>query len=162
MKIKTRTHDNEFDYTQNNNVDGESDGERAKAIAALRYALIKVQDFGLNINERKDLFDALKGGSTLTNNGMTIGGNTNGTTIDNYFKDTIDKLGVQSQEAKRIVKNQQSLLNSFTESRLSVSGVSLDEEMANLIQFQHAYQANAKIISTLDQLLDVVINGLVR
>ncbi|NMA85627.1 MAG: flagellar hook-associated protein FlgK [Epulopiscium sp.] len=162
MKIKTRTHDNEFDYTKNNDLDGESDGERAKAIAALRYALIKVQDFGININERKDLFDPLKGGSTLTNNGMTINDNTNGTTIDNYFKDTIDKLGVQAQEAKRIVKNQQSLLDSFTESRLSISGVSLDEEMANLIQFQHAYQANAKIISTVDQLLDVIINGLVR
>lgn len=162
MKIKTRSHDNEFDYTNNNDIDGESDGERAKAIAALRYALIKVQDFGININERKDLFDHLKGGSTLTNNGMTINDNTNGTTIDNYFKDTIDKLGVQAQEAKRIVKNQQSLLDSFTESRLSISGVSLDEEMANLIQFQHAYQANAKIISTVDQLLDVIINGLVR
>ncbi|SCN21282.1 Flagellar hook-associated protein 1 [Clostridium sp. N3C] len=162
MKIKTRTHDNEFDYTKNNNVDGESDGERAKAIAALRYTLIKVQDFGININERKDLFDPLKGGSVLTNNGMTIKDNTNGTTIDNYFKDTIDKLGVQTQEAKRIVKNQQSLLDSFTETRLSISGVSLDEEMTNLIQFQHAYQANAKIINTVDELLDVIINGLVR
>ena len=162
MKIKTRTHDNEFDYTQNNNIDGESDGERAKAIAALRYTLIKVQDFGININERKDLFDPLKGGSTLTDNGMTIKGNTNGTTIDNYFKDTIDKLGVQAQEAKRIVKNQQSLLDSFNESRLSISGVSLDEEMANLIQFQHAYQANAKIITVVDQLLEVIINGIIR
>ena len=74
--------------------------EKAKPSLSFRYALIKVQDFGLNINERKDLFDALKGGSTLTNNGMTIGGNTNGTTIDNYFKDTIDKLGVQSQKLK--------------------------------------------------------------
>ncbi|NLM35188.1 MAG: flagellar hook-associated protein FlgK, partial [Clostridiales bacterium] len=162
MKIKTRTHDNEFDYTQNNNIDGESDGERAKAIAALRYTLIKVQDFGININERKDLFDPLKGGSTLTDNGMTIKGNTNGTTIDNYFKDTIDKLGVQAQEAKRIVKNQQSLLDSFNESRLSISGVSLDEEMANLIQFQHAYQANARIITVVDQLLEVIINGIIR
>ena len=32
--------------------------------------------------------------------------------------------------------------------------------MANIIQFQHAYQANAKIISTVDELLDVIINGL--
>jgi flagellar hook-associated protein 1 FlgK len=83
-------------------------------------------------------------------------------TVDNFFKDTINKLGVQAQEAKRIVKNQQSLLNSFNESKLSVSGVSLDEEMANLIQFQHAYQANAKIIATVDELLEVVVNGLKR
>jgi Flagellar hook-associated protein len=38
--------------------------------------------------------------------------------------------------------------------------VSLDEETTNLIQYQHAYQANAKMISTIDELLDVVINGL--
>ncbi|MBV1822342.1 hypothetical protein KUA25_30510, partial [Bacteroidales bacterium MSK.15.36] len=47
-------------------------------------------------------------------------------------------------------------------SRDAVSGVSLDEEMTNLIQFQHAYQANAKLISTVDELLDVVVNGLKR
>ena len=80
--------------------------------------------------------------------------------MSGYFKDTVDRLGVQEQQAQRIVTNQQNLLDSFTQSRESVSGVSLDEEMANLIQYQHAYQANAKVISTLDQLLDVVINGL--
>jgi flagellar hook-associated protein 1 FlgK len=36
----------------------------------------------------------------------------------------------------------------------------MDEEMTNLIQFQHCYQANAKMISTVDELLDVVVNGL--
>jgi flagellar hook-associated protein 1 FlgK len=74
----------------------------------------------------------------------------------------IDKLGVQSQEAERMVTNQDSLLSSLEQSRDSVSGVSLDEEFANLIQFQHSYNANAKIISTVDELLDVVINGLKR
>jgi flagellar hook-associated protein 1 FlgK len=61
-----------------------------------------------------------------------------------------------------MVKNQETLLSSFQETRESISGVSLDEEMASLIQYQHAYQANAKIISTVDELLDVVINGLKR
>ncbi|MDZ5000336.1 hypothetical protein GNF79_14900, partial [Clostridium perfringens] len=51
---------------------------------------------------------------------------------------------------------------SIEESRASVSGVNLDEEMANLVQFQHAYNANAKIISTVDELLDVIVNGLKR
>lgn len=162
MKIKTKTNDDKYDYTDDNPVDGETDGERAKAIAVLRDALIKVQDMGVNINSRSDLFDSAKGGSQLTNNGMTVTNNVNGMTVDNYFKDTIDRLGVQSQEAQRIVKNQQSLLDSFNESKQSVSGVSLDEEMANLVQYQHAYQANARVISTIDQLLDVVINGLVK
>lgn len=162
MKIKTRTNDYKYDNASENTEDGETDGERAKAIAGLRNVLMKVQDIGVNINSRKDMFDPSKGGSELTNSGMTITNNINGMTMDSYFKDTIDRLGVQSQEAKRIVKNQQALLDSFTESKLSVSGVSLDEEMANLVQYQHAYQANARVISTIDQLLDVVINGLVK
>jgi len=53
-------------------------------------------------------------------------------------------------------------LQGLTTRRTSVSGVSMDEEMVNLVQFQHAYQANAKMISTVDELLDVVINGLKR
>lgn len=160
MKIKTRTNDDKYPYASLNTTDGEGDGARALAIASLRNSSIMIQDFGSVINSRKDLFDLAKGGSVLSNNGMTIANNINGTTVSNFFKDTIDRLGVQAQEADRMVKNQEQLLSSINETRDSISGVSLDEEMANLIQFQHAYSANAKIISTVDELLDVVINGL--
>ena len=54
------------------------------------------------------------------------------------------------------------LLEEIDNLRLNISGVSLDEEMVNLIQFQHSYNASAKVISTIDSLLDVVVNGLVR
>jgi len=141
---------------------GETDGARALAIAQLRDKLIKVQDMNEKIVNRDDLFDPAKGGNVLTNDGLEFVSNVNGTKLDNYFKDTIDRLGVQGQEAKRMVKNQFSLLAGLNESKEGNSGVSLDEEMANMIQFQRAYQANAKIISTVDELLDVVVNGLKR
>ncbi|WP_163193288.1 flagellar hook-associated protein FlgK [Clostridium thermarum] len=160
MLIKTRTNDYQFDNPADNDLDGETDGARAQAIASLRDVLIRIQDMGDTIISRQQLID-LNGGFGDGSN-MSIPSDTSGMTIDNFFKDTINKLGIQAQEAKRIVKNQAALLNSFNESRLSISGVSLDEEMANLIQFQHAYQANAKIISTVDELLDVVVNGLKR
>jgi flagellar hook-associated protein 1 FlgK len=67
---------------------------------------------------------------------------------------------MQEQEAKTQVSNEATQLANYTQSRESVSGVSMDEEMTNLIQFQHCYQANAKMISTIDELLDVVVNGL--
>ncbi|RDC49771.1 flagellar hook-associated protein FlgK, partial [Acinetobacter sp. RIT592] len=67
-----------------------------------------------------------------------------------------------TQEVRRNEKNQSKVLKEIDNSRLNVSGVSLDEEMINLIQFQHAYNASAKVVSTIDSLLDVVINGLVR
>ncbi|MEG1255991.1 flagellar hook-associated protein FlgK [Clostridium sp.] len=138
---------------------GSTDGDRALAIAALR-------DYGLNI-------DSVQGGATYDNFvtehfGITDIGKiptfkpiASGTKVESFFKNTINKLGVQAQEASRIVKNQSTLLKGLLERRLSTSGVSLDEEAINLVQFQHAFQANAKVISTVDQLLDVVI-GLVR
>ena len=162
MKIKTKTNDYMFAYTSDNYIDGEGDGDRALAIANLRDTMFRIQDINENIVSRKDLFDPNKGGSSLQNNNMAIAGDTSGMKLDGYFKDTIDRLGVQSQEAQRMVKNQEDLIYSLEESRLSVSGVSLDEEMANLVQYQHSYNANAKVIATLDELLDVVVNGLIR
>ena len=162
MKIKTRTHDNEYAYPDENIKDGETDGSRALAIASIRNILIRVQDIGESIKTRGDLFDTTKGGTTLKNNGMEIESNINGMKLDSYFKDTVDRLGIQAQEAQRIVSNQVVLLDSLTEMKNSISGVSLDEEMANLVQYQHAYQANAKVIATVDELLDVIINSLIR
>lgn len=151
MKIKAGT-------TGDPKVDGENDGKRALAIAQLRDTLIKFQDIS-NGTDRSFVGD-LEPDSSL---GVpTIKSDINGMKIDSYFKDTIDKLGIQEQEAKRVVQNQEVLLKGFQERRDSISGVSLDEEMANLVQFQHAYQANAKIIATVDELLDVVVNGLKR
>ena len=71
-------------------------------------------------------------------------------------------MGQSTQAVIKEEANQSKLMTSIDGSRVSVSGVSLDEEMVDLIQFQHAYNASAKVISTIDSLLDVVINGLVR
>ncbi|MCM8710954.1 flagellar hook-associated protein FlgK [Clostridium sp. SYSU_GA19001] len=167
MQIKTRFNDDKegYELASDNVTDGLSDGSRALAIAQLRDKLMNIQDIGSVINSRADLFDSSKGNNLI--NKKSIGtiefvSSPNGMKIDNYFKDVIDRLGVQGAEAKRMVVNQETLLASFKQTRESISGVSLDEEMANLIQYQHAYQANAKIISTVDELLDVVINGLKR
>lgn len=162
MKIKTKTHDCNFETSRENNIDAEGDGARASAIASLRDKLLRVQDFGDTINSREDLFKSSKGGATLSNFGMTISSNTTGMTFDSFYQDTIDKLGVAASAAISEVSTQTNILNNLENSRDSVSGVSLDEEMANLIQYQHAYSANAKVISTVGELLDVIINGLIR
>lgn len=83
-------------------------------------------------------------------------------TIGNYYNNIVQKLGNETKEVIRNEKNQSKLLGEIDNLRLNVSGVSLDEEMVNLIQFQHSYNASAKVISTIDSLLDVVVNGLVR
>lgn len=137
---------------------GEGDGTRALAIAQIMDTMIMIQN--MNSSTTRGEFVG-----TLVENEqgvLTIVSDKKGMKVESYYKDIINKLGVQTQEAKRVVTNQTALLSDFENQRLQVSGVSLDEEMVNLIQFQHAYGANAKIISTVDELLDVLINGLKR
>lgn len=79
-------------------------------------------------------------------------------TIDDYFRGITSELGVRSYEVTRKRENQAELVDSADIRRTSVSGVSLDEEMANLIKFQHAYNAAARNMTTIDEMLDQVIN----
>lgn len=137
---------------------GEGDGARALAIAQLQSTLLTINAVnGLNaagnpITREDFLKDKFtEGGLTITNDTAS------GTKIESYFQDIIDKLGVETQHANRVVSNEEDLLTSLELNRLSVSGVSLDEEMTNLIQFQKAYSANAKTITTVSEMLDVIL-----
>ena len=50
------------------------------------------------------------------------------------------------------------LTDSINDRRQSISGVSMDEEMTNLVRFQRGYQASARAMSTIDEMLDTLIN----
>lgn len=140
---------------------GTTDGSRALAIAQL-------QNINLNIlgidstTKRSDFFSTLKQGWGADSNGInTLQNATGGTAANAYYTDVINKLAVEVNQADTTLKNQKSQLQSLTQQRDSVSAVSLDEEMTNLMKYNHAYQANAKVITTVSQLLDTVI-GLIR
>lgn len=94
------------------------------------------------------------------NSGAVGGIVLNGGTFDEYFRAVVGELGVQGQEANRQAQNQAVLLEQVDMRRQSVSGVSLDEEMANMIKFQHAYNAAARSLTVFDEVLDRVINGM--
>lgn len=83
-------------------------------------------------------------------------------TVQSYFEGLIGKLGVDGQQASRLTYNAQTLQQAVTERRSSVSSVSLDEEMTNMITFQQAYNANARMITVVDETLDKIINGMGR
>ena len=93
---------------------------------------------------------------------INLSGDSSGSTMVSHYAGIISKLGSASKAASNTVTNQETVLQGLENQRMSESGVSLDEEMTDIITFQHAYQANAKMISTIDELLDVVINGLKR
>lgn len=144
---------------------GENDGTRAKAIANVLSLKMDLTKINVTSTSTKD--DFFNG--TPTNSGVKfdsdmlyLTSSTTGSTLDNSYKSTISKLASDASEASRDLTTANSQLEIFENDRLSESGVSLDEETANLIQYQHAYQANAKVMSTIDELLDVVINGLKR
>lgn len=140
---------------------GANDGKRALAIAQLRDMAFQIQKVNANTTLANFKSDN-KFGDTKLDGVLTFINDPSGMKIEGYFINSTNKLGVQNQDAKRRVANENVLLSGLVASRNSISGVNRDEEMINLIQFQHSFQANAKMISTVDQLLDVVINGLKR
>ncbi|GAA4718666.1 flagellar hook-associated protein FlgK [Brevibacillus fulvus] len=95
---------------------------------------------------------------------ITVGtsGQPESTTLDDFYRYTIAQLGVDSQEAQRMEENTELLVQQIETQRQSVSGVSIDEEMANMIQFQHAYSASARVMTSMDEILDKMINGMGR
>lgn len=80
------------------------------------------------------------------------------TTVGEFYKAVIGEIGVNGGEAKRNVENTEILQNQVDNSRKATSAVSLDEEIANLVQFQHAYNAAARNMTTIDEMLDRIIN----
>ncbi|MCB2356285.1 flagellar hook-associated protein FlgK [Clostridium estertheticum] len=141
------------------NPPGPTDGTRAAAIAKLKDVKFKIQGISDNSTRTQFLSDntVVEGSSTAL---LTISSAPDGMTVGSYFTTIVNGLAITVQGASQNVTNHGALLSKLEESRTSTSGVSLDEEMANLIQYQHAYAANAKIISTVDELLDLIVNGL--
>lgn len=85
----------------------------------------------------------------------------NGTsTLNDFYAELVGTVGVRSSEASDSKDNAQLVLEQVEFSRQSVQGVSLDEEMADLIKAQHAYDAAARVINALDSALNTLINNM--
>lgn len=78
----------------------------------------------------------------------------NGATVTDNYKALISTVGVNAQRADQMKASQGDLVEQLENIKKSVSGVSLDEEMANMIKYQQAYNAAAKLITKNDEMLD--------
>jgi flagellar hook-associated protein 1 FlgK len=85
-----------------------------------------------------------------------IGSRTTG--ADANYRAYIVGLGVDSQTTQQRADIQRMTTDQVDSARDGQSAVSVDEEMVNLVQFQHAYEASARVMTTIDQLLDTLIN----
>ncbi len=71
----------------------------------------------------------------------------------------MSEMGVLANNAVTMYETRATLVQAVHSERLSIMGVSLDEEMTNLVRFNHAYSASSRVITTLDEALDKLING---
>lgn len=81
-----------------------------------------------------------------------------GGTADRSYQDLVRQVGAEASNAAAQRDLSISLVNDVETRRQSVAGVSLDEEMTDLIRFQRGYQASSRAMSTMDEMLDVLIN----
>ncbi len=165
-----------FDYRRTNDIVKFLAGREHITISP-RYNPAAYMAVSENILNNPDMIAAARGkdiggtGDFNTTNGIGDGSNAlrianlrhknamidTNTTFNDFYTSLISKIGTQGEEAGDRVQNQETLLKNLVNLRESISGVNLDEEMSNMITFQHGYNATARVIATFDKMLDTII-----
>lgn len=83
-----------------------------------------------------------------------------GSNVQSYYAQAVGELGVAGQQALKMAESSGTLLLAVSNRRASISSVSLDEEMSDMIRFQQAYNASARMMTVMDETLDKIINGM--
>lgn len=82
-----------------------------------------------------------------------------GQSIDSYYRAVITDFGIEVEEALNYSDAQTTMLDTIENDRSAISGVSLDEELTNMLKYQHAYNAAARMVTIIDTMIDKVVNG---
>ncbi len=93
--------------------------------------------------------------AALQSRGTMNGGNA---TFDDFYSALVGRVGSDTRHASANHDYEDAMVTQLENYRESVAGVSLDEEMINLVKYQHAYEAAARVINTVDEMLDTVLN----
>lgn len=142
-----------------------NDGARALAMANIANLKIDYSSVNTTNSSTRANFFASASGTGLSwtdsKDCALKSSASSGATLSDYYSNLVSGIDSDANTASTNSTNWEGNLNIAEDNRTSLSGVSIDEEMSNLIEFQHAYQASAKIITTVSDLLDTVI-GLVK
>ena len=95
--------------------------------------------------------------ASLRNSPVMIG---RARTFDDYFAESVTNVGLKGEQAQTNLLSQNKIMADLRTMRDSISGVNIDEELADIIKFQHGYNAAAKFVTVVDELLETVINRL--
>jgi flagellar hook-associated protein FlgK len=85
-------------------------------------------------------------------------GSLESTTIEDFYADLVGDLGFETAAATTALERQDAQLAQLMEDRESVSGVNLQEEIANVIRFQQSYEAAARLMSVSKEMMDTLLN----
>ncbi|WP_217915128.1 flagellar hook-associated protein FlgK [Miltoncostaea marina] len=89
---------------------------------------------------------------------QTIGAST--TTMDGFYAQFVSRVGLDTDQASRMAQVQKGVLAAAEARRSSVSGVNLDEEMTDMVRFQKSYNAAARMVTALDEMLETLVSGM--
>ena len=95
--------------------------------------------------------------AAIRNSSVMVGGMK---TFDDYFADSVTNVGLKGEQAETNLLSQNAIMDDLRNLRDSISGVNIDEELAEIMKFQHGYNAAAKFITVWDSLVDTIINRL--
>ena len=80
------------------------------------------------------------------------------TTINEFYQALITQTGLKGETSLDEQKNRELIVENLGNLRKSISGVNIDEELVNLVKYQHGYAAAARFITKVDEMLDLLIN----
>ena len=124
----------------------------------LATAQMRAADGGLSFNNNANAIELTQAGSA------NVSFNAAGTltpqvdTLEGYFSTITSNLAVNLQDNSRRLDFTEALERDLRERNASVSGVNTDEELANMIIFQNAFQASSRVITTVDEMFDTLLN----
>jgi flagellar hook-associated protein 1 FlgK len=78
--------------------------------------------------------------------------------FEEFLNSVVVEIGIESAKAHTLSNSQIAIVDNLSERKESISGVSLDEEMVQMMTYQHAYAAASRVLTALDEALDVLIN----
>jgi flagellar hook-associated protein 1 FlgK len=78
-------------------------------------------------------------------------------TMDDYFADSVGRIAMLGETSRSQLETENQRMKDLYEARQSTSGVNMDEELSNMIKYQHGYQAAARFVSTVNSMLDVLM-----
>ncbi|PID77958.1 MAG: flagellar hook-associated protein FlgK [Deltaproteobacteria bacterium] len=122
------------------------EGKLAESDNSNAMAILEVQDKQINISQW-----IYSRGETSFSEPVT-------STIEGFYRGMVGGLGVKAVSIERGLSFSETMVQKLTDDRDSISGVSLDEEMINLMKFQHAYTVASKLLSVSDEMLQTLVS----